>query len=154
MPALEQSTQFRVFTTTNTPVISAVATENVAVRVISHVARTRRRGFARIYGTVTPAVIGAQVGMLRIAQGHGILAGGTVVKPLNSISGQFSRVVRVQKGAYRVLVQGRARRRRLGLWHAAADPLSCASAAARRRRRSPTIDRSIDENPSGHGRVA
>lgn len=101
----EQSTQFRVFTTTNTPVISPVASENVAVKVTSHVARTKRRGFARIYGTVTPGVIGAQVGMLRIAQGHGILAGGTVVKPLNSISGQFSRVVRVRKGAYRVLVK-------------------------------------------------
>jgi len=101
----EQSTQFRVFTTTNTPVISPVASENVAVRVSSHVARTKRRGFARIYGTVTPAVIGAQVGMLRIAQGHGILAGGTGVKPGNSISGKFSRVVRVKKGAYRVLVK-------------------------------------------------
>jgi hypothetical protein len=101
----EQSTQFRVFTPTSTAVVSPVATENVAVRVSSHVARTKRPGFARIYGTVTPAVIGAQVGMLRIAQGRGILAGGTVVKPLNSISGQFSRVVRVQKGAYRVLVK-------------------------------------------------
>jgi hypothetical protein len=101
----EQSTQFRVFSTPSKPVVSAVTTENVAVRVSSHVARTKRRGFARIYGTVTPAVIGAQVGMLRIAQGHGILAGGTVVKPLNSISGQFSRVVRVRKGAYRVLVK-------------------------------------------------
>ena len=28
-----------------------------------------------------------------------------MVKPLNSISGQFSRVVRVSKGAYRVLVK-------------------------------------------------
>jgi len=101
----EQTTQFRVFTTTNTPVISPVTTENVAVRVSSHVARTKRRGFARIYGTVTPAVIGAQVGVLRIAQGRGILAGGTVVKPGNSISGKFSRVVRVSKGAYRVLVK-------------------------------------------------
>jgi hypothetical protein len=101
----EQSTQFRVFSTPDKPVVSAVTTESVAVRVSSHVARTKRRGFARIFGTVTPAVIGAQVGMLRIAQGHGILAGGTVVKPLNSISGQFSRVVRVSKGAYRVLVK-------------------------------------------------
>ena len=101
----EQSTQFRVFSTPNKPVVSAVPTESVAVRVSSHVARTKRRGFARIFGTVTPAVTGAQVGMLRIAQGHGILAGGTVVKPLNSISGQFSRVVRVSKGAYRVLVK-------------------------------------------------
>jgi hypothetical protein len=101
----EQSTQFRVFSTPGKPVVSAVTTENVAVRVSSHVARTKRRGFARIYGTVTPAVIGAQVGILRIAKGHGILAGGTVVKPRNSITGQFSRVVRVQKGAYRVLVK-------------------------------------------------
>jgi hypothetical protein len=101
----EQSTQFRVFSTPGKPVVSAVTQENVAVRVSSHVARTKRRGFARIYGTVTPAVVGAQVGVLRIAKGHGILAGGTVVKPRNSISGQFSRVVRVQKGAYRVLVK-------------------------------------------------
>jgi hypothetical protein len=101
----EQSTQFRVVTTTKTPVISPVTTEEVAVRVSSHVARTKRHGFARIYGTVTPAVVGAQVGVLRIAQGHGILAGGTVVKPGNSISGRFSRVVRVKKGAYRVLVK-------------------------------------------------
>jgi hypothetical protein len=105
VPALTQSTQFRVFTTTNTPVISAVATESVAVRVSSHVARTKRRGFVRIYGTVTPAVNGAQIGMLRIAQGHGILAGGTIAKPLNATSSQFSRVVRVQKGAYRVLAK-------------------------------------------------
>ena len=101
----EQSTQFRVITTTNNPVVSPVAGESVAVRVTSRVARTRRRGFARIYGTVTPGVIGAQVGMLRIAQGHGILAGGTTTRPLNSISSQFSRVVRVSKGAYRVLVK-------------------------------------------------
>jgi hypothetical protein len=105
VPSLEQITQFRVFTTTNTPVLSPVATENVAVRVSSHVARTKRPGFARIYGTVTPAVVGAQVGVLRIARGHGILAGGTIVKGRNSISGQFSRVVRVSKGAYRVLVK-------------------------------------------------
>jgi hypothetical protein len=105
VPSLEQITQFRVFTTTNTPVVSPVATENVAVRVSSHVGRTKRAGYARIYGTVTPAVIGAQVGILRIAQGHGILAGGTIVKARNSISGQFSRVVRVKKGAYRVLVK-------------------------------------------------
>ncbi len=105
VPSLTASTQFRVFTPTSKPVISAVASENVAVRVSSHVARTKRRGFARIYGTVTPAVDGAQVGMLRIARGHGILAGGTVAKPKNASSSQFSRVVRVQKGAYRVLVK-------------------------------------------------
>jgi hypothetical protein len=101
----EQTTQFRVLTTTNNPVVSPVATENVAVRVVSHVARTRRPGFVRFYGTVTPGVTGAEVGVLRIAQGHGILAGGTRTRPLNSISTQFSRVVRVKRGAYRVLVK-------------------------------------------------
>jgi hypothetical protein len=105
VPSLEQTTQFRVITTTSTPVVSPVATENVAVRVTSHVARTRRPGFVRFYGTVTPGVNGAEVGVLRIAQGHGILAGGTRTKPLNSISSQFSRVVRVKRGAYRVLVK-------------------------------------------------
>jgi hypothetical protein len=105
VPALTQSTQFRVFTTPNNPVVSAVTTENVAVRVSSRVARTRRRGFARIYGTVTPAVVGAQIGVLRIAQGRGILAGGTITKPLNATSSRFSRVVRVSKGAYRVLAK-------------------------------------------------
>jgi hypothetical protein len=105
VPSLTASTQFRVATSTNPPVVSPVAGENVAVRVSSHVARTKRRGFARIYGTVTPAVNGAQVGMLRIAQGRGILAGGTVARPLSASSSRFSRVVRVRKGAYRVLVK-------------------------------------------------
>jgi hypothetical protein len=105
VPSLTSSTQFRVFTPSSTPVVSPVASENVAVRVSSHVRRTRRRGFARIYGTVTPAVNGAQVGVLRIAQGHGILAGGTIAKPRDASSSKFSRVVRVRKGAYRVLVK-------------------------------------------------
>jgi hypothetical protein len=97
--------QFRVVTTTNPPVISPVATESVAVKVSSHVARTRRAGFARIYGTVTPAENGAQVGMLRIIHGHGVLAGGTILKPRDATSSTFSRVVRVHKGVYRVLVR-------------------------------------------------
>jgi hypothetical protein len=105
VPTLTQSTQFRVFTTTNNPVISPVVTENVAVRVSSHSARTKRRGFVRIFGTVTPAANGQQVGFLRIAQGHGILVGGTVLRALNATSSQFSRVVRAKPGAYRVLVK-------------------------------------------------
>ncbi|MEA2208973.1 MAG: hypothetical protein QOF54_1450 [Solirubrobacteraceae bacterium] len=104
VPALLATTEFRV-STTNAAVVSPVAGENVAVRVSSHVARTRRAGFARIYGTVTPAVNGAQIGILRIAQGHGILAGGTIAQPLSATSSRFSRVVRVHKGAYRVLAK-------------------------------------------------
>ncbi len=105
LPSLSASTQFRVFTPTSAPVISPVATEYAAVRVTSHIARTRRRGFVRIFGTVTPAANGMQVGILRIEHGHGVLAGGTGLKPLDATSSQFSRVVRVHKGAYRVLVR-------------------------------------------------
>jgi hypothetical protein len=97
--------QFRVVTTTNPPVVSPTTTESVAVRVVSHVARTRRRGFARIYGTVSPAENGAKVGMLRIVHGRGVLVGGTVLRPHGSGASRFSRVVRVHRGVYRVLVR-------------------------------------------------
>jgi hypothetical protein len=69
------------------------------------VARTGRRHFARFYGTVTPAEDGAHVGILRIVHGRGALIGGTVLRHHNATSSSFSRVVRVQSGAYRVLAQ-------------------------------------------------
>jgi hypothetical protein len=98
-------TQFRVLTTTNPPVISPVAVENVAVQVASHVKRARRRHFARIYGTVTPAEDGMEVGILRTVDGRGVLVGGTILTPLNAGSSAFSRVVPVKPGIYRVLVR-------------------------------------------------
>lgn len=98
-------TQFRVVTTTNPPIVSPVTTENVAVKVASHVARTRRRGFARIYGTVTPAADRMQVGILRISHGHGVLVAGTVLTHHSATSSSFSRVVAVKPGVYRVLVR-------------------------------------------------
>ena len=102
---LQNVTEFRVVTSTTPVVSSPITTANVAVVVTSHVARTRRAGFARIYGTVTPAEPGAQVGMLRIVGGHGVLAGGTLLQPRNATSSKFSRVVRVHHGVYRVLVR-------------------------------------------------
>jgi hypothetical protein len=98
-------TQFRVATTTNPRVLSPVAVENVAVRVSSHVGHVHRRHFARIFGTVTPAVDGMQVGVLRITHGRGVLVGGTVLRHLNATSSKFSRVVPVSRGVYRVLVR-------------------------------------------------
>jgi hypothetical protein len=98
-------TQFRVLTGTNPAVLSPVALENVAVQVDSHVARTRRARFVRIFGTVTPAEDGAQVGILRIVRGRGVLVGGTILRHLNATSSEFSRVVRVRRGVYRVLVR-------------------------------------------------
>jgi hypothetical protein len=102
---LTLSTLFRVATTTHPPVISPATGESVAVRVSSHVARTRRRGFARIYGTATPAEDGQQVGILRITHGRGVLVGGTVLRHRNASSSKFSRVVHVKRGIYRVLVR-------------------------------------------------
>lgn len=97
--------QLRVSTLTNPPVISPVAVESVAVRVSSHVGNAHRRHHARIFGTVTPAENGMQVGFLRISHGRGVLVGGTTLRPNNALSSRFSRVVPVQPGVYRVLVR-------------------------------------------------
>jgi hypothetical protein len=102
---LTQVTQFRVVTSTSPPVTSPVAVENVAVSVESHVARTGRPHFARIFGTVTPAQDGMQVGILRITRGRGVLVGGTLLHHRDATSSKFSRIVAVRPGVYRVLVR-------------------------------------------------
>jgi hypothetical protein len=102
---LSVATQFRVVTTTNPVIVSPIAGVNVAVKVSSHVGRTHRRHFARIYGTVSPAEDGARVGILKIVHGRGVLVGGTVMRHRDAASSGFSRVVHVSRGVYRVLVQ-------------------------------------------------
>jgi len=102
---IAQVTQFRVVTTTNPPVISPVAVENVAVRIASHVGRSKRHHFARIYGTVAPAEDGMEVAILRITHGRGVLVGGTRLRHRDAGSSAFSRVVPVKRGVYRVLVR-------------------------------------------------
>jgi hypothetical protein len=101
---LQTVTQFRVATSTTPSVISPVSVENVAVQVGAHVGRARRRHFARIYGTVTPAENGMRVRILRISHGRGVLVGSTIVRHRSASSSTFSRVVPVRAGAYRVLV--------------------------------------------------
>jgi hypothetical protein len=102
---LTQATQFRVVTTTNPPVVSPVVVEGVAVRIVAHIGRTHRRHHARIYGTVTPAVDGMEVGIMRITGGRNVLVSGTVLRHGSATSSRFSRVVRVRRGIYRVLVR-------------------------------------------------
>ena len=102
---LAQATQYRVMTTTTPPVLSPVAVENVAVRVLAHVGRSRRRHFVRIYGTVTPAEDGMQVGILRIVHGRGVLAAGATLRHHAAGSSTFSRVLAVKPGVYRALVR-------------------------------------------------
>lgn len=105
LPALTESTRFEVMTVTTPPVVSAVAVENVAVQVTSHVARARRPHHVRVYGTVTPAENGMQVGVLREVHGHGVLMGGTGLVARNATSSKFSVVVPAKRGVYRVLVR-------------------------------------------------
>lgn len=103
---LTEATQFRVATTTKTPVLSTATTEEVAVSVVAHVGRARGRHRARIYGTVTPAVDGMEVGIMRITGGRNVLVAGTALRHDNATSSRFSRVIRVKRGAvYRVLVR-------------------------------------------------
>jgi hypothetical protein len=98
--------QVRVATVGKPFVTSPVIVEGVAVRVAAHVRRTRRRGFARIYGTVTPAEVGAQVGFQLLEPGHrSINVGGTVVKPGTATVSRFGRVIHVHHGLYKVLVR-------------------------------------------------
>jgi hypothetical protein len=104
---LTQNTQVRVVSLGKPVVYSPVITENVAVRVVFHVRRTHRHGYARLYGTVTPAQVGARVGFqLLVRGGHTVNQGGTGVKAHSATSSTFSRIVRIRHpGLYRALVQ-------------------------------------------------
>jgi hypothetical protein len=102
---LTEASQFRVATTTKPPVISPTASEAVAVQVSAHVAHARRRHEVRIYGTVSPAVNGMEVGIMRVERGRNVLVAGTVLRARNATSSRFGRVVRVRPGLYRVLVR-------------------------------------------------
>jgi hypothetical protein len=101
---LIQATQFRVVTTTKLAVVSPITTETVAVRVTAHIGRTRRRHHARIYGTVTPAITGTEVTIVRITHGREVPVAGTFLHRNNATSSRFSRVLPVRRGLYRVLV--------------------------------------------------
>jgi hypothetical protein len=97
-------TQFRVVTVTKPTVISAVATEAVAVRVAYHVGRSRLAHHVRFFGSVTPAEDGAHVGILRMVHGRGVLVAGAVLRHASATRSSFSAAVRFRRGLYRVLV--------------------------------------------------
>jgi len=102
---LLENAQLRVVTVGKPEVSSPVLVENVAVRVSFHVRATRRRGYARLYGTVAPAEVGALVGFQLLQPGRSLNKGGTIVTAGTSTVSKFSRVVRVQRGLYRALVR-------------------------------------------------
>jgi hypothetical protein len=106
---LLENAQLRVVTVGGPSVVSAVVLENVAVRVGFHaraVRRHGRRGYARLYGTVAPAEVGALVGFQLLTPGKSVNEGGTIVKAGTSTVSTFSRVVRVRHpGLYRALIK-------------------------------------------------
>jgi hypothetical protein len=61
VPNLLASTQFRISTLDARPVYSPILTEHVAVRVSLKVRTTAHKGLVRLYGTVTPASVGARL---------------------------------------------------------------------------------------------
>ncbi len=104
------NTQLRVVTTGAPYVTSPVVVEGVAVRVTLHVRRVhrpRRGEFVRLYGTITPAELGAHVGFQLLRRGApSINQGGTIVKSGTPTVSSFSTVVRIRhRGVYQVLVQ-------------------------------------------------
>ena len=104
---LLENAQLRVVTIGPPVVTSPVVVESVAVRVTFHVRKTRRRRYVRLYGTVTPAEVGALVGFQLLKPGHAsINQGGTVVKAGTATMSKFSRIVHIRRpGLYRALIK-------------------------------------------------
>lgn len=102
---LTQATQYRVITMTTPPVVSPIAIENVAVAISAHIGHTHRRHHARFYGTVSPAVDGMQVAIMRVVGGRNVLVAGTALRHGSATSSRFSRILRVKRGLYRVFVK-------------------------------------------------
>jgi hypothetical protein len=103
---LLETAYLRVVTVGSPVVVSLPVLEKVAVRVSFHVRRARRRGFVRLYGTVAPAEVGAQVGFQLLRPGNSVNEGGTTVRAGTAIVSRFSAVVRLRhRGLYRALIK-------------------------------------------------
>jgi hypothetical protein len=102
---LLENAQLRVVTIGKPTVVSPVVLESVAVRVSFRGNSTRRRGYARLYGTVAPAEVGARVGFQLLTPGRSTNEGGTVVTTGTSTVSKFSATMRIRhSGLYRALV--------------------------------------------------
>ncbi len=61
VPNMTASTKFRVYTIARRPVVSRIFTKRVAVSVTLKVRARGPKGLVRVYGTVTPAEVGARI---------------------------------------------------------------------------------------------
>jgi hypothetical protein len=103
---LTENTELRVATVETPPVNSHAVIERVAVRVSMHVSSTGRPGFARLYGAVEPAEVGARVGFQLLRPGvRPLTVASTKIGHASASASQFSRVVRIRHaGLYRAIV--------------------------------------------------
>lgn len=104
------NTQFKVVMTGAPFIASPVFLEGVAVRVGFHVQRVHRSRpgrYYRMYGTVAPAEVGAQVGFQLLRPGRSSLnVGGTFAHSGSPTVSTFSTIVRVRHpGVYEALVK-------------------------------------------------
>jgi hypothetical protein len=103
---LFESAQLRVATAGKPLAYSTPVGELVTVRVTLHAHRLRRRGYVRLYGTVTPSEPGARVAFERWRHGRYAAASGTRIKGPAGTSSRFARIVRIHRGgSYRALVK-------------------------------------------------
>jgi hypothetical protein len=114
---LKQSTQLRVRTDDPRPLLSAIVDARVAVRVTLKVRSSARKGLVRLYGTVTPAKVGATV-LLQVekavrprakseaeSESRFATQERTIVKRATKTFSRFSKVVTIRKtGHYRAYV--------------------------------------------------
>jgi hypothetical protein len=102
------NSQFRVVTTDGSRVTSAIVPLGVAVRVSTHVSRTRvRRGRrVRFTGTITPAKVGALFAVQRLdRRGQWVTMAGGVSRAGSSTASRFSKRYRVRRtNRYRIFV--------------------------------------------------
>jgi len=119
VPRLLLSTQYRVATLDPRPLYSPIVTADAAYQVRLKVKRSSRKGIVRLYGTVTPAAVGAHVYfqlLKKVRPGDTekteeretkfVTQFSTTVKRGTRTTSRFSKIVKVLKGgSYRARVQ-------------------------------------------------
>lgn len=111
VPRLLATTQYRVSTLDPRPLYSKIVTVEAAYRVTLKVKTSSRKGIVRLYGTVTPAAVGAKVSFQlrkKVRPGHTekteerttrfATQFSTKVKRGTSAVSRFSAIVKVLKG--------------------------------------------------------
>jgi hypothetical protein len=112
---LAAATQFRLATLDALPIYSPVITVTVRVRVVLHVRSSGQPGLVRLYGTITPAAVGARVafqvqkavrpGASEVTTRY-VTQFSTIAKKGPSNSSRFSMVTTIRHGGrYRAYVK-------------------------------------------------